>query len=78
MCLWHARFGGPLFQVELLRQTNRTTYQHTMYDESELETLVDHADTLLYAAAEARFRRELRTHAVLSLHARRRYNSTLP
>ena len=66
VCLWHARFGGPLFQVELsnTRPTNRTTYQHTMHNESELETLVDHADTLLYAAAEARFRRELRTHAV--------------
>ena len=72
VCLWHARFGGPLFTASLMdtRPTARKApdsephhYSHaTHYNESELGGVEDAADERIYAAAKRRFERDVRAH----------------
>ena len=70
VCLWHARFGGPLRRIEL--QDGRPTAAPRgrgqvagagEYDEAPLKGFVDVADEALYAAATTRFWKEVGAHA---------------
>jgi hypothetical protein len=60
VCLWHARFGKPLFAGELLN-TRPTSDTNTTseYEETELDGVVDEADDALYEAARTRFWRDV-------------------
>ena len=65
VCLWHARFGGPLYRAELTdtRPTTSVLGQPTGYNESVLDGIVDPADELIYDAAATRFWRDVRAYA---------------
>ena len=64
VCLWHVRFGGPVFAAELLdsRPTSSCHAGHTRYNDSLLDGMRDEADAAVYAAAKRRFDRELHAH----------------
>ena len=57
VCLWHALFGGPLWQFELRSSLGRAPQQ---YDERLLEHFAaDDTDQAVYEAAVLRFERDL-------------------
>lgn len=71
VCLFHARFGGPLFAAELMdmRPTaSASGGSATQYNESELDGVVDEADQAVYEAAVRRFERDVGEHAADVAH----------
>ena len=63
VCLWHARFGLPVYASELADSRPTTGSSSARYDEAELEGFVDAADEVVYEAASRRFATEVSDHA---------------
>ncbi len=59
VCLWHARFGGPLYAAELSNTRPTNGASSAGYDERELGGVFDPKDEAVYAMAAARFWREV-------------------
>lgn len=68
VCLFHARFGRPLYHAELsnTRPTSSTRSSAGRYDESLLGPgWSDRADSAVYRCGEARFRLEVNRHSAV-------------
>lgn len=63
VCLFHAMFGGKC-QDFMFGDVRTPTKNRQLYDTSELEGFIDHADNALYKVAEQQFEANLRLYGV--------------
>jgi len=64
VCLWHARFGGPVFPEELVAVSlTERDGQLKQHDLSQAEHFIDEIDERVYRTARRRFMRELQARA---------------